>query len=510
VVSGWFSFYALPNAHRSFILLRSFVFCRFFGLQHNSVLKMETTTSDIVVDSVAMEKDQFQKLGGFINLGNYGMMNRNINEIVKSIFDGNAKENVPIFIFKDNKSTLRLICANEKCRDVLVESGLCIFKTKVMVEKPRPPRRLKTVYLYGLPIFEKPEKIELFLKTRLKAEIKSEFRWTCYPGTEIRNGGRSVSIETPVDVDIPGFLDYASDSHQKPRKISIWYPDLPIYCRICYEKGHASDDCRKNRREVTESTRYANAIKSGKMPAPVNLNTSTFSGESDEVLMTTLSSQVPISKRLNPSTQTTTSAEASFTEKVSNIFPFYTKTDVFSNHYECDFEIDGVEYRSTEQYLFAERAKVKDKMEIMEKIMRNRSARIAKQLGEQEVPWEESVEEWRDFAGKKLTVANRAKYTQNDELRQLLFKTAPKVLAEASPSDTYWGVGLRKNDPQIHKASLWKGENAMGKILMNIRDELMSDPLYVDELSSDWTVVKNPKRQLTTPEDKVSKRFSTL
>jgi ribA/ribD-fused uncharacterized protein len=45
----------------------------------------------------------------------------------------------------------------------------------------------------------------------------------------------------------------------------------------------------------------------------------------------------------------------------------------------------------------------------------------------------------------------------------MLLSTGNKELAEASPTDYFWGIGKKKN-----------GENRLGKILMNLRKDLAS------------------------------------
>ncbi|RYF96968.1 MAG: DUF1768 domain-containing protein, partial [Chitinophagaceae bacterium] len=45
-------------------------------------------------------------------------------------------------------------------------------------------------------------------------------------------------------------------------------------------------------------------------------------------------------------------------------------------------------------------------------------------------------------------------------------------IAEASPIDTIWGIGLAADDPGIENPSNWKGENLLGYALMEVRDRL--------------------------------------
>ena len=44
------------------------------------------------------------------------------------------------------------------------------------------------------------------------------------------------------------------------------------------------------------------------------------------------------------------------------------------------------------------------------------------------------------------------------------------IIAEASPYDKIWGIGLRSN-PGLTKKD-WKGQNLLGQILMDVRNDL--------------------------------------
>ena len=43
---------------------------------------------------------------------------------------------------------------------------------------------------------------------------------------------------------------------------------------------------------------------------------------------------------------------------------------------------------------------------------------------------------------------------------------------EANPRDTRWAIGLAADDDRVLDESKWKGENLLGKVLMQVRDEL--------------------------------------
>ncbi len=61
------------------------------------------------------------------------------------------------------------------------------------------------------------------------------------------------------------------------------------------------------------------------------------------------------------------------------------------------------------------------------------------------------------------------------ELFKFLHDTGNKVLVEASPYDTIWGIGMRKSEDGITNPHNWKGLNKLGFALMEVRDLLMKE-----------------------------------
>jgi N-glycosidase YbiA len=55
-----------------------------------------------------------------------------------------------------------------------------------------------------------------------------------------------------------------------------------------------------------------------------------------------------------------------------------------------------------------------------------------------------------------------AKAAQNNDVQECLRRTGTKQIIENSPWDSYWGCGPNGN-----------GKNMTGKILMEVRDQLM-------------------------------------
>lgn len=86
--------------------------------------------------------------------------------------------------------------------------------------------------------------------------------------------------------------------------------------------------------------------------------------------------------------------------------------------------------------------------------------------------WEEEDESGLPRCWRIVWRGNQAKFTQNPELLQLLLDTRGTTLAEASPTDCIWGIGLAEDDPAAHHRDAWRGQNWLGEVLTALRDSL--------------------------------------
>ena len=141
-----------------------------------------------------------------------------------------------------------------------------------------------------------------------------------------------------------------------------------------------------------------------------------------------------------------------------------------SNFWPCKFTENGIEYNCSEQYFMAQKAKLFNDTYTENEIMKVHSPKFQKRLGRTVDNFNQSV--WDSNCEEIMIRANRLKYSQNPELKQLLVNTGNKEIVEASPYDKIWGIGLNPYDPNVEDKTKWKGENKLGKCLMVVRDEL--------------------------------------
>ena len=123
-----------------------------------------------------------------------------------------------------------------------------------------------------------------------------------------------------------------------------------------------------------------------------------------------------------------------------------------------------------EQYMMYEKARLFGDEIIMKQILETRDPRHHKRLGRLVSGFKQDV--WESRRLKIVYQGNHAKFSQNADLLQKLKRTAGKTLAEASPYDKIWGIGMDATHPAAKSREGWKGQNLLGEALTYLRCEL--------------------------------------
>lgn len=142
----------------------------------------------------------------------------------------------------------------------------------------------------------------------------------------------------------------------------------------------------------------------------------------------------------------------------------------FSQWYDCFFEVAGVLYHTTEQYMMASKARLFKDEEVYREIMAARDPYTYKKLGRKIRNFDQSC--WDDRKYDIVVEGNKAKFGQNSDIKAFLLSTGDAILAEASPFDRIWGIGLDREQALKGTVENWKGENLLGCALMEVRDWL--------------------------------------
>jgi ribA/ribD-fused uncharacterized protein len=125
--------------------------------------------------------------------------------------------------------------------------------------------------------------------------------------------------------------------------------------------------------------------------------------------------------------------------------------------------------------------------ETADKIMFAKNPSEHKKLGRLVKNYDQKV--WDEHKRKIVYNGNWLKFTQNPKLLAQLLETDDKILVEASPYDPIWGIGLDENAIGIEDSNNWQGENLLGYIITDVRDnikELLFDSDNLCTLYTEW------------------------
>ena len=144
-----------------------------------------------------------------------------------------------------------------------------------------------------------------------------------------------------------------------------------------------------------------------------------------------------------------------------------------SNWHPAEFDIEVNEvhchFYNTEQYFMYMKAIVFGDEEIAKQILADGDPKKVKALGRKVQNYDEQV--WNDKRYQIMLKANVAKFSQNEDLKQLLLSPEYKEhgFVEASPYDKVWGIRMYESNPDIDNETKWKGLNLLGKVLDETR-----------------------------------------
>lgn len=155
-----------------------------------------------------------------------------------------------------------------------------------------------------------------------------------------------------------------------------------------------------------------------------------------------------------------------------NDFVFFWQ-GVFSQWYPSTFIIEGVKYNRAEQFMMAMKATTFQDDFCLRKILESDNPSEQKKYGRMVRNYND--EQWTKVRYNFVVQGNYAKFSQNQDLKKILLDTGNKILVEASPYDKIWGIGMDEKNPDRFNMSKWKGQNLLGKALMEVRERLRNE-----------------------------------
>jgi len=145
-----------------------------------------------------------------------------------------------------------------------------------------------------------------------------------------------------------------------------------------------------------------------------------------------------------------------------NVIKFYSsKGDYgcFSNFSRHSIELNNSVWPTSEHFYQAQKF---TETEYKTKVLEAKGPMAAAIVGrDRENPLRD---DWESIKDEVMYEAIRAKFTQHEDLKEILLSTGDARLIEDSPTDYYWGCGAKGN-----------GKNMLGVLLMRFRDELNNE-----------------------------------
>jgi ribA/ribD-fused uncharacterized protein len=142
----------------------------------------------------------------------------------------------------------------------------------------------------------------------------------------------------------------------------------------------------------------------------------------------------------------------------------------FSQWFPAPFIVDGITYRTAEHWMMAKKAELFNDDEMLKKILDSDDPSDAKKMGRKVKNFDPEI--WSKACFEMVIEGNQYKFSQHDELKKFLLDTADKIIVEASPRDSIWGIGLSQNALEARNPFTWGGTNLLGFALMEVRDRL--------------------------------------
>ena len=143
-------------------------------------------------------------------------------------------------------------------------------------------------------------------------------------------------------------------------------------------------------------------------------------------------------------------------QRTINFYSVGDEYGEFSNFSPHPITLDGKRWPTSEHYFQAQKFEDSSKREEIRKANRPMlAARLGRDLKSK------LRRDWESVKVGIMRDAVRAKFAQHENLRALLLSTGDARLVEHTENDSYWGDGGDGS-----------GKNMLGRILMEIREEL--------------------------------------
>lgn len=150
------------------------------------------------------------------------------------------------------------------------------------------------------------------------------------------------------------------------------------------------------------------------------------------------------------------------------------------NWFSSPFTVDGKNFVNSEHYFMWKKI-LMFQPELEDTILKMTNPKDMKYLGGKVKNYDDVI--WGSARYGIMKAAVTEKFKQSPELKAQLLSTGNAILVEASPYDRIWGIGMNAQQARNSKDG-FLGQNLLGKVLMEVRDELKIDCCGTKVLSS--------------------------
>jgi ribA/ribD-fused uncharacterized protein len=143
-------------------------------------------------------------------------------------------------------------------------------------------------------------------------------------------------------------------------------------------------------------------------------------------------------------------------KKVINFYSTKDEYGCFSNFSAHPFRLKNKMWRTSEHYFQAQKFADTEHEEELRLVA---SPMVVARMGRSRK--RPLRKDWEEVKDQIMLEALRAKFTQNQDLKEILLNTGDAILVEHTKNDSYWGDGGDGS-----------GKNMLGQLLMQVREEI--------------------------------------
>ena len=158
--------------------------------------------------------------------------------------------------------------------------------------------------------------------------------------------------------------------------------------------------------------------------------------------------------------------------KNTHVVYFWRTESPYSQFHPATFSIEDTKYSCAEQFMMSSKARIFDDPKSLASIMNTKVPAVMKKLGRGVENFDPDI--WKMCCRQFVQEGNIAKFSQSAILLEELLSTGDRYLAEASPMDKIWGIGMAENNPLAKNPNNWKGTNWLGEAVNLVKFEFQT------------------------------------